>query len=420
MFYKLMPHQERVTDFAVANPYSILSVAMGGGKTLIALEIFKRVGGTMVVVCPSYLINNWVREIKKFCGDKYIVTAISEGKQIYVPWDTDIVLVSYGLVQKSKFIEWADTVILDEGHYIKSMKTKVSDFMHREIYENSKKRVHILTGTPIKNRVEEFYSLMALCNYNPKLVVSKFLNKFEDSISFADYFSNRHEYTMPVGHRFVTVVKWDGYKNVEELKDYLKGIYIRVEADEFLSVEEPTYRRVQLNLMDDKMLEEAFEFFVETGSVNPTAKQKSAVLKAPVTVSYVRDLIDEAGKIVIYTDHVESCYSIAKSLGVSPITGGTPVKDREKIANDFMYGGLKYIVATIQSFSTGYTLTAAHHMVFNDISWSVGDLDQAVYRIVRIGQKNPCTIHMILGSQQDEKILSAVESKREVISMVTK
>lgn len=416
--YLLKPHQVRVIDFALKNPYSIISVAMGGGKTLIALDIYKKVGGTMLVVVPSYLINNWIAEIKKFLGNDTIITAITSGKNIYDLWDTDIAIISYDLVQKSKFFEWADTVVIDEAHHIKSMKARVTDFIHRNVYENSKKRVHLLTGTPIKNRVEEFYSLIALCNYNPKLAITPFLNKFEDSVTFADYFSNRREYDIPVKNRFVRVVKWEGYKNVEELKGYLKDIYIRVESEEFLSIEKPYYRDVLISKEENPELGAAFEYFQETESVAPAAKVASAVLKVPTTVKYVKNLALEVGKVVVYTDHREPCWAIAKALGVTSITGDTSKAERHRISEEFQHGDLQFIVATIKSFSTGVNLTAANNMVFNDVSWSPGDMDQAECRIARIGQTKPCTIHRILGSPQDEKILAAIEGKRNTIRVV--
>lgn len=400
------------------NPYSILSVAMGGGKTLIALEIFKRVGGTMLVVVPSYLIENWKAEIAKFMPSSVVVSYIRDGKSLYKLWDTDIAVVSYDIVKKSTdLIAWADTLILDEAHYIKSMKAKITDHVHREVFENSTKRVHLLTGTPIKNRVEEFYSLIALCNYNPKFILTKFLNVFEDSITFADYFSNRKEFDIPVGRRMVRVVKWEGYKRLEELKQYLEGIYIRVESEEFLSIDKPMYRDILETKDNNPELMEAFKYFEETGSVNSEAKVKSAVLKASLTAKYVKDLL-EADKVVVFSDHVESCMMIARSLGVPPITGGTSKMERARLGKEFQEGRMKYIVATIKSFSTGVNLTAANHLVFNDISWSPGDMEQAECRIVRLGQTRPCTIHRILASQQDEKILHTIEAKKETIRAV--
>ena len=418
MYYKLLPHQETVIEYAIKNPYSILSVACGGGKTLIAIDLQKRLNKKMLVICPSYLVSNWKSEILKFRGDEVVGTYIKSSKDLYDLWDTDICVVSYDIVQKSKLIEWADIVVLDEAQVIKTMEAKVTDFIHREVFENSKKRVHLLTGTPIKNRVKEFYSLIALCNYNPSLTLSPFLNKFEDCITFADYFSNRREYDIPIKNRFVKIVSWDGYKNLEELKSYLKDIYIRVEAEEFLTIDKPLKKLVTVDDRDDKELLKAFEYFETNNSVSSDVKAKAALLKVPATYKYVKELLEETDKVVVYTDHVEACRALADKLKVIPITGSTPNSDRKRLGDEFQYGESRIIVATIGSFSTGINLTASCNMVFNDVCWVPGDIEQAEYRIVRVGQNRPCVIHYIVASPQDIKILNTLDKKRSVIEVV--
>ena len=46
-----------------------LSLPMGYGKTVIALNIANNIPGTSLVICSKTLINSWVNEIKKFFGD---------------------------------------------------------------------------------------------------------------------------------------------------------------------------------------------------------------------------------------------------------------------------------------------------------------------------------------------------------------
>src|SRR3990167_4999511 len=112
------------------------------------------------------------------------------------------------------------------------MDAKRTQYIHKNIFENSIDRLIITTGTPIKNRVAEFYSLLALCYYDPRIAKPEFLDRFPDSITFADHFSYRHEYTLEINNRFIPVVKWTGLRNVKELKSYLEGHYIRIKSEE--------------------------------------------------------------------------------------------------------------------------------------------------------------------------------------------
>lgn len=427
----LDPHQIETVEFALTNPYSIFALDMGLGKTATALAVWERLKGNCLVICPGYLRLNWLLEIRKCFGDEPIVTVIQKGKDLYDIFDSDFVIISYDLAQKSEQIfEWADMVFIDEGQELKSMKAKRTEYIHRVVYENSIKRLHILTGTPIKNRVEEYYSLMALCNYNPQLKKSDFLDRFQNSIDFADYFSFRKEFTMEVNFRYITIVRWEGVRNVDELKNYLKNIYIRFASDQVLTLAEPRTKDILLSEVPDMGLlkefeggafydEETYGEYDEDRPTISTRKAMAALKKVPSTVNYVQHLLEEGVDCVpIYTDHVESCKAIAKAFNVEPITGQMSPNKRMEIGRRFQSGEGRILVATVKSFSTGIDLTRANNLVFNDYPWVPGDIKQTIYRIHRRNQKRHCTIHRILGSPEDAKILETLESKASDIAKV--
>lgn len=409
--------QVETMEYGLKNPYTIIANDMGTGKTACGLAISYKLRVPTLVVCPSYLVTNWQNEIRKTLGDWPIVTAIRKGKDIYDVWDSDFAIISYGLAQKAESLfSWAKLVILDEAHNLKSMTTKRTEFIHRAIFENSVDRLLLLTGTPIKNRVEEYYSLLALCNYDPKIKDSKFLDKFPDSMTFADYFSFRKQYTIQVGNRFIPVVKWVGVKKENELKEYLKGHYIRKVG---VSTEEPRIKHVLVSDIENKTLMKEFLKWSDNNSdVNPTAKAEAALQTAPFTVEYARGVIEEMGCVAIYTDHVQSCEFIANSFGVPPITGKMPAQERHRLGAQFQAGESNVIVATVKSFSEGISLTRSSNLIMNDFPWVPGDIDQTIKRIHRRDQTKKCTIHMIHGSPQSEKIFEAVTEKRAVIQKV--
>lgn len=423
MLLKLEPHQIKAVDFALKNPYSILALDMGLGKTAVALAIMEKVGGSTLVVCPAHLIPNWRAEISKFLGPDVPVAAMSKGSDIYYVWDSDIILVSYNLVQKARhFLEWCDTLIIEEAHELKSMKAKKTEYLHKEIYENSIKRVHLLTGTPIKNRVEEFYSLIAICYYNPALADAKFLTKFPDSISFADYFSFRRQYTIEINGRRVQIVKWEGIRNIPELKHYLKGIYLRMEASDILDLPPISFKDVLISETPDLELLRVFEKHFEdedNGAVSPDKKVEAALKKVPFTTTYVKGLLEEIDSVIIFSDQVEPCKALASAFGVTAIHAGVSKEERHRLATDFQNGVGRVLCATIKTFSTGYTLTRSANIVENDPSWIPGDQDQMWARIVRMGQKRHCTGHRIHGSPQDRYINEAVREKRKTIKAAT-
>lgn len=429
----LKPYQIKGAKFCIQNPYTILAMDMGTGKSLTALAVWRKVGGKLLIVCPSYLILNWKSEIKKWFGDHYLITTISTGKDIYEVWDSDIVIVSYDLATKAEnFFDWADFVIGDEFHMMKNMKAKKTQFIHKAIFEYSIPRVLMLTGTPIQNRVEEFYSLIALAHYNPAAKDTSFLDEFPDSVTFADQFSHRHEFKINMvkknGGQFkFNVVKWAGFKNVKQLKEILAPIYFRVKADDVLDLPPVTFKDILMSEIPDKELEALFEKLdgLYNGDdeaykkVSIERKVQSAIEKVPFTIKYAKAILEERGSVIIYTDHVAPCQMLAETFGVTPIHADTPKKKRHEIGVAFQNGEIKVIVATYGSFSTGITLTASQDIVTNDRPWVPGVYSQAVARIHRLTQEKKCRIHNIYGSPQDARIGAAMAEKEKTIKVVT-
>lgn len=417
-----LPDQAAAFKYSLVHPYSIVALDPGRGKSRVAIENRETRKENCLIVCPGYLVYNWVEEIRKWAGPNKIISAFHKGKQLYELFDTDYAIVSYRLVQLAPhFFEWAKFVVLDEVHLLKSMESKRSEFIHKEIYENGTKRVLALSGTPIKNYVREFYSLIALMNYNPELKSSPFLDKYQDEIRFADKFSHRETFylELPSGQQ-IPVLKWTGLKNVDELKGHLKGIYIRPKRPKekkMLSV-----KPVLVKNTPDPELKAAFDAYFENdgaGSVKSEAKAKAALAKAPITVKYARDLkAGTDGPVLIYTDHREPAEFIAKALGVEALTGKIPPKKRMAKALAFQKGEGDFLVATVGALSMGVTLTRANQMILNDPPWVPGDLKQVFLRINRIGQKRHCTVHWLMGSPQDREIMKALEEKKKVIRKV--
>ena len=425
---KLYEYQEQAVNYAHNNPYCILGLDVGLGKTIVALTAGHRSSYKMLVLCPAYLKLNWINEIKKVFNNKITkkVQLFDSKKQLRTPDDdTNIVIVSYSLVEQCEALfEWADMLICDEAHYLKSMKAKRTEHVHRLIYENSLKSVLLLTGTPIQNRVWEFYSLMAICNYNPRIKEPLFLTQYESYVDFANKFSYREEYTVEIKNKMVTIVNWRGFRkeNISELKKHLKGIYLRIKAEEVLKdLPEKIYKDVLISNVQNRELLKAFNEAQARGMdvIRPEIKALAALQKTPFTVNYVQDLLETGVKVIVYSDHVESIKAIAEALKVEAITGSMPTKRRHELADAFQNGDAQLLCVTIGSFSTGVTLTACHNTVYNDRPWTPGALDQADGRTRRIGQLNACVYHSIFGSYTDQFIAEKLAEKSNTIKNVT-
>ena len=445
---KLLPlteKQKQMILYGHSHAYSLLCADPRLGKTRAAIVLQQKRKANCLVVCPAYLIANWKKEINKW-APKASVTMFKKGKDIYDVFDSDFVITSYDLIKKAEHLfEWADMVVGDEIHNLKSMAAARTQFFHRALYENSIKYFHGLTGTPIKNRVREFYSLLALVNYNPMNIDNSFLDKFPDEISFADNFSFAQPFDLPIQKgkkRFsIPMVKYTGLRNQKELRKWLKGKYIRILADAS-DLPPISYLDTLVSDIDDQQLLQDFtNFFVDedeirelvrrkiltesearkmrTSSVMPEHKRNAAIQKVPFTIKYVENLMESVECCLIYSDHRQSCEQLAAHFNVPAITGSMPANKRGQLVNDFQAGKLNILCATIGSLKEGADLFRAKDLVLNDLAWVPGDLTQVINRTRALGEKDPRTVHRIFGSPQDEKIAKVLEEKMETIRKAT-
>lgn len=115
----------------------------------------------------------------------------------------------------------------------------------------------------------------------------------------------------------------------------------------------------------------------------------------------ILDMIESNSmKTVIFTPFLNVVSYIKNDLqkeeiGVVDIVGGG--EDRMDKIQSFKYDdNIKVLIATVQSLSTGVTLTEANQMLFFGTPWRSADFDQACDRIHRIGQTQDVNIHKII------------------------
>jgi SWI/SNF-related matrix-associated actin-dependent regulator 1 of chromatin subfamily A len=358
-----------------------------------ALEAARRAGYEDVLVFgPAFLAGTWAREAGEMgMGLRY---------------------EAYSMLHKLRPADLAayDFWIADEAHYLKSPTAARSNLFHTLLAACIPPYFVGLTGTPIKNRVNDFWALLAYCSLCPAPDVNgeRLTRGYH---SFSSHFCEVETVRIRSGAK---VRKYGALRRdrVDELRALLKDKYIKYRIEDVLPELPPmTYKTVAVDCERVPDLYDAYKSYLAGGKIT-SAKAASACLKIPATVEYVKGLIDEGvGQLVIFSDHVEPATRLASALGGGLITGATHASERHEKAARFQLGQLKVICATIGAFSTGVTLTAASHVVFNDLSWTPADNEQAAARIRRIGQAKPCFAHMICGSEVDESIARVCKSK---------
>ena len=163
MTINLMEHQVRGIQFLTVERYGLLAFEQGLGKTLVAIDSYRRVWASreaqlLLVICPNSLKRNWLAELKKFAPE--FTVDIAEGnprerRRTFAATKANVVITSYetaraevsailALVQRH-----ATALVLDESHAAKNWRSLTS-IAARQIAPYCQYR-WLLSGTPVTN-----------------------------------------------------------------------------------------------------------------------------------------------------------------------------------------------------------------------------------------------------------------------------
>lgn len=190
-----MPHQTTGVRFLVTARRAILGDEPGLGKTKVALTSLDL---PALVICPTTLRQVWADEAAKWRPELAVQviggTAVQRRKQIAA--EADLYVVGYEAAVKhtrlapfgsTKLTDderterelnaraW-NTVIVDEAHNLANPGAKRTRAAWH--LADSAKRVYALTGTPIRNRPSDFWSLLRLADAESWPVKSKWLDRY--------------------------------------------------------------------------------------------------------------------------------------------------------------------------------------------------------------------------------------------------
>ncbi len=165
----------------------ILADDMGLGKTLQVITFLlkmkqenKFAEKKAIVVMPAGLLCNWQVEIKKFAPDLTFF-AYHGGRRDLEKFNADVLLTTYATFRKDfaelEKLEW-QAVIIDEAQNIKNADSEQSKLLRRM---RAPMKI-AMSGTPVENRLMEFWTIMDFANHGFFPSASEFREKFETPI----------------------------------------------------------------------------------------------------------------------------------------------------------------------------------------------------------------------------------------------
>ena len=413
---------------------SILADDMGLGKTiqiLSAILYFKEnrlEDESTLIIVPPTLIPNWENEIRKFAPD--LTYYIYHGSNRTFPLENyDIILTSYGVVRLDldMFVDrvWFLCVI-DEAQNIKNPNTEQTKAI-KEVPASTKVA---LTGTPIENKLMDYWSIF------------DFVNK--GYLSTKDNF--KRDYVMPIE-------KLEDEEVLENLRTIAKPFVMRrLKSDDDIKKELPekfvndiycslTKKQVKLYTA---ILDEIF-FDIENSkgmqrkgiilkiltALKQTCNHPAQFLdiknpkisesgKMELLVNILENILDNDEKVIIFTQYVEMGKLIQQLVSkkfkqeVLFLHGSQSMKEKTRIIDTFQEDeSYKIFVATLKTGGTGLNLTAARNVIHYDLWWNPAVENQATDRVHRIGQDKDVMVYRLITKGTLEEAIDAI-SKRKI------
>jgi SWI/SNF-related matrix-associated actin-dependent regulator 1 of chromatin subfamily A len=414
----LRPYQEiGVNWLADHRPHKLLADDMGLGKTPQCIAAMNRIRAkSCVVVCPSTVKIMWARRIAQWSETLDSVYIVKDGKA-NIPAGAAAIIVNYELLLRERIYrqllnrganQGFDVVICDEARYLKNMAAKrTKKILGAKAFTHSAKRKWMLDGTPVPNRPVEIYPIL-------KTMAPDVIDPYLSYNDFGRYFCR--------GRR--DLFGWDmsGHSNVAELNQRLTGSGFML-------------RRTKEEVMDE--LPDKVETIVELACSSDSSvdsdhiasvRRNLALAKIPLATAHISDLLQSVGKVVVFAHHRDVIETLANTLsesGAVIVYGGMTADQKQKSIDSFITDPqTRVLIGQTVAGGTGVDglQEVCNHIVFVELDWSPGVMDQAIDRCRRIGQKRETVFvqYLAVPDSLDTVMDRQLEHKRNVINVLMK
>lgn len=454
----------------------ILADQQGLGKTIQAMNLalynkkYNKLKHCLIVACVNSAKYNWIDDIKKHTNGEYVPYLLGSrlkrdgtvrtdasslekledlkcghmyGKKECPPLPfflvTNIESFHYRKDRHYPIRERLTTllnngyigmIVLDEIHRNASPSSR-SGKQLLKLKKDCTKKVEWLpmTGTPIINKPTDVFIPL----------------KLVDGHTFKDYRSWCQAFCVYGGFGGYDII---GYKNIPQLKQMLQANMLRRLKKDVLDLPPKlhTIEYVENTEYQDKLYKQVVADTIAhreeiLGAVNPMVKllklrqvngspelvdsnlvvDKSYLSKNSKMarlVDLVNNIIENGEKVVIFSNWVESLRTIYKFLSknntkICCYTGTMKQEDREADKKRFIEDPeSKIMIGTIGALGVSHTLTVANNVIFYDLPWNPGTMEQAEDRCHRTGTTSTVNVYSIITKDTvDEKVYKLIQDK---------
>jgi SNF2 family DNA or RNA helicase len=422
---------------------------MGLGKTiqliafLLHLKAEARWDGSMLLICPTSVLGNWERELKRFAPTLKILVHHGAGRLQGKPFAQavakhDVVLTSYPLVHRDEKalvgVNW-QCAILDEAQNIKNPEARQSQAIRKL---QAKNRI-ALTGTPLENRLTELWSILDFLN--PGYLGSKAFFQKRFAVPIEKYGDTASLQTLrSLAQPFILRRTKTDRTIIQDLPDkqemtvfcpltpeqavlYEKTVQASLEAVE--SAEGIQRHGVILATLTKlkQICNHPAQYLKETALTQ--IPQRSGKLKR--LEEMLEEALMEGDRALIFTQFAEMGKLLQNYLQQTLnretllLYGGVSKPKREAMIDRFQNDpqSPRLFILSLKAGGVGLNLTRANHVFHFDRWWNPAVENQATDRVFRIGQTRNVQVHkFVCSGTLEERIHDMIESKKALADQV--
>lgn len=437
----------------------ILGDEMGIGKTLQAIHAARDTGA--VVVClASSKITTWAREILGVDPQATILVVMSGDKTLEYSRGvgTHWVIVNFELLDKRlddiqlNLHPEYKTVIVDESHKIKEPSTIRSKATVALC--DSAENVYLLTGTALLNRPMELFNQLRAIRHPLGNNWYSYAKKYCGAYYRTSYRRIRDPKTQAMRVKEFRFLDTTGASNLEDLKDEISVSYLRrtkaalgdklppvvleyVETTmdvSFRQMYEQAWDTYKANL-EQRLREENLDFEEEVETLIRANKAKhltemgkllqiASLSNVKRVVGDAENAVEQGEQVIIFTNYTKTLQEIKQALlklkiPTVSISGEDNQSKRIEAMDKFQSGQAKVFVGNIVAAGTGIDLYRGSIVLFPDMDWTPGVLDQAISRAHRNGQQKQVNVYCYTAKDTaQEHVVAVIEDKRQIIKEV--
>uniref|UniRef100_A0AAF5PIV2 DNA repair and recombination protein RAD54-like n=1 Tax=Wuchereria bancrofti TaxID=6293 RepID=A0AAF5PIV2_WUCBA len=457
----LRPHQKDGVAFMYrclkgSHGGAILADEMGLGKTvqtisLITALIKKRLNQKpiirkCIIVVPTSLLNNWYAEFMKWSPQTqtmlFRVLKLTDLEKLISYRNTSMIaIVSHEMIARTAAklsVVSVDLLVCDEAHRIKNLNGRLREQLQ---ILHAQRRL-LLTGTPMQNDLEEFYSLVNFARPDLFISFSEFKNLCEMEPTrfnelLAEVMLRRtaeviHDLLPPKIDYIVwcrpSALQCSIYKNLKKFLPYdhltLIDALRKLCNHPSLLYQSMIVKRQTCKVGEREFYNALLQSFPNTFSAFSLSTTDSGKLN--VFVELLGTFREQEEKVVIvsnFTQTLDLLEELCRTLyyTILRLDGSTEAKKRMEIVEEFnSLSNKNYaFLLSAKAGGLGLNLVGANRMILFDSDWNPAVDMQAMARIWRQGQERPCHIfRLVTAGTVDEKILQRQIKKSSLNTVV--